>query len=303
MFLLYLITCACNGKLYVGQTVRSLEKRWYQHRMDSKRGQMTLYRAMRKHGFENFRIEQIGECRTREEASIAEKWLIIFLGSHISKNGYNVAPGGFVFGKRSPDLAAKIKAAWTPEKRFLAAERTRKAVTPESRKAFSELNKKIWTPERRAAASELRLKMSASPEHSQKMKNAWTPERKKIFSVFSASAEMNMKRRAGITPEVRKASGDRRRGVPRPEVGPAVSAALLANLKFRSEAASRLRTLATAKWKDPAFRSLQRKIHTSPEVAQKISASWTPERRAAQSVISKAMMAKRFPKQQKECVL
>lgn len=57
---IYCICCLANGKLYIGQTVKSIEKRFKEHKQAAKRGvPYRLYSAMRKYGVENFTIEEI----------------------------------------------------------------------------------------------------------------------------------------------------------------------------------------------------------------------------------------------------
>ena len=47
----YLITNTVNGKVYVGQTINGLSKRWKGHKNDVRNGsQNPLHRAIRKYG-------------------------------------------------------------------------------------------------------------------------------------------------------------------------------------------------------------------------------------------------------------
>lgn len=57
---IYLITNLINGKVYVGKTTGTLENRWKQHVEAASRNIDThLYRAIRKYGAENFKIESL----------------------------------------------------------------------------------------------------------------------------------------------------------------------------------------------------------------------------------------------------
>ena len=106
--LIYLITCLNNNKKYVGQT-RShyknrgkfrpygIQFRFKCHMNKAVRNtsikQCTyLYNAMRKHGTENFRIEELEIC-TVEDADDREKYWIKELNT-LFPNGYNLTPGG-----------------------------------------------------------------------------------------------------------------------------------------------------------------------------------------------------------------
>ncbi len=55
----YLIVNNINGKLYVGKTYTTLEKRFKEHINDSKKERnknRPLYRAMNKYGYNNFKM-------------------------------------------------------------------------------------------------------------------------------------------------------------------------------------------------------------------------------------------------------
>lgn len=57
---IYKITCLLTGKLYIGQTLRTIEKRWKRHIRDSKKGSdHKFHRAIRKYGEENFLVEEL----------------------------------------------------------------------------------------------------------------------------------------------------------------------------------------------------------------------------------------------------
>ena len=61
---IYKITNTLNDKVYIGQTVKSLQKRFTQHKNNSNKpyfSQIVLYKAFNKYGIENFTFEQIEE--------------------------------------------------------------------------------------------------------------------------------------------------------------------------------------------------------------------------------------------------
>lgn len=65
MAYIYKITNKINGKVYIGKTLNSIQKRWREHLIDSKKRRCEkrpLYSAINKYGEENFEIEQIEEC-------------------------------------------------------------------------------------------------------------------------------------------------------------------------------------------------------------------------------------------------
>lgn len=92
MAYIYKITNNINGKIYVGKTDFSIEKRFKEHCRDSlKEGceKRPLYSAMRKYGVENFSIDLLEETNNPEEREI---YWIETLESF--KNGYNATIGG-----------------------------------------------------------------------------------------------------------------------------------------------------------------------------------------------------------------
>lgn len=91
---IYLITNLINNKKYVGKTTQDIEKRWKKHINDSKREKCEirpLYRAIRKYGKDNFKIEELEKCNT-EVLSDREQYWINKLNTYI--DGYNATLGG-----------------------------------------------------------------------------------------------------------------------------------------------------------------------------------------------------------------
>ena len=60
----YYIVNTINGKMYVGQTIYSLKKRFYEHEHCKK---YPIGKAIRKYGKENFRYGVIKSCALKEE--------------------------------------------------------------------------------------------------------------------------------------------------------------------------------------------------------------------------------------------
>ena len=92
MAYIYKITNKLNGKIYIGKTYLTIEKRFREHCSDSQREgfeKRPLYAAMRKYGIDNFQIETIEQT---EEPEMREKYWIEYYGSF--KNGYNATTGG-----------------------------------------------------------------------------------------------------------------------------------------------------------------------------------------------------------------
>lgn len=89
---IYLITCLVSGKKYVGQTTKTLEQRWKEHRKN--RGKKPgLSGAISKHGSENFKIELLEEGTSLQDLFVKEIFWISKLGT-LAPNGYNLTQGG-----------------------------------------------------------------------------------------------------------------------------------------------------------------------------------------------------------------
>lgn len=79
--------------VYVGQTKRPLKKRITQHCYKGKKDNSYIDRALQKYGLENFIVEVIEECETREQLNEREKFWIAALNCKYP-NGYNLKEGG-----------------------------------------------------------------------------------------------------------------------------------------------------------------------------------------------------------------
>ena len=86
----YKLTNMDNGKIYVGQTRRSVEERFHEH----KYAKSVIGRAIRKHGVEKFMCEVIAVCETKEELDAKEIFFINHLKANNPKIGYNRTGGG-----------------------------------------------------------------------------------------------------------------------------------------------------------------------------------------------------------------
>ena len=93
-----------NSKVYIGQTINSLQKRIYGHKRDIN-DNTKFHRALKKYGIDNFKWEVIKECNCITALNIFEK---IFIKKYDSINkGYNLKEGG-VNGKHTEETKQKI---------------------------------------------------------------------------------------------------------------------------------------------------------------------------------------------------
>lgn len=90
---IYVIENTINNKKYVGQST-NITERWYRHSVDYKRlTDRYLYRAMNKHGFDNFIFEVIETNIPIDSIGDRERYWIETLET-FAPNGYNMTIGG-----------------------------------------------------------------------------------------------------------------------------------------------------------------------------------------------------------------
>ena len=93
--IIYKITNLINGKIYIGQTIRSLSDRWAEHlRASNNNSYLHIHCAMRKYGANNFSIETIDTATSKEELDHKEKFWISHFNSTDPCFGYNCSYGG-----------------------------------------------------------------------------------------------------------------------------------------------------------------------------------------------------------------
>ena len=126
----YLIVNLFNGKMYVGQTIQPLKKRFYDHCYANS----AIGNAIRKYKPKNFRCEILKRCATKAELDAWEKFFIAALRCK-APNGYNLTDGGegAVGLKRTPEHCAKLSAAQSGEKNHNYG----KQLSPETRTKMS----------------------------------------------------------------------------------------------------------------------------------------------------------------------
>ena len=91
---IYKITNTLNDKVYIGQTIKTVQKRFAQHTNNSNEeyfSQIVLYKAFNKYGIENFICEEIEEV-PNDKLDEREKYWIEYYDSYF--NGYNSTLGG-----------------------------------------------------------------------------------------------------------------------------------------------------------------------------------------------------------------
>ncbi len=113
-YILYKLTFA-SGKVYIGQTTRTMHYRMQAHKTQVRLGsQLPVHCAWRKYGAPV--IDVIGEFETHGELHAAEVAAIKDYGAQVP-NGYNVTIGGDTAPSKCPEVAAKISAKAMGNKR------------------------------------------------------------------------------------------------------------------------------------------------------------------------------------------
>ncbi len=114
---IYKITNLVTQKMYVGVTSRDIEYRWKMHQYQN--GCRRLSNSIKKHGAENFKIEEIYVCFDYDHANEMEDYFIKFYNT-LSPNGYNLREGGR-FGKVTEETREILRVTqnknWESEER------------------------------------------------------------------------------------------------------------------------------------------------------------------------------------------
>lgn len=141
--IIYYIKNKLNNKIYIGQTIRTLEGRMDEHVQCAINGvDRKLYNAIRKYGWDNFEFGIICHCSSLEELNQKETEYIIKYDT--LKNGYNMGLGGDNNVMFSEEVKQKHDAKMrTPEVRKKISDsmkklRKEKGFSEETRKKISE---------------------------------------------------------------------------------------------------------------------------------------------------------------------
>lgn len=126
--LIYKWTNLVNGKIYIGQTSMTLEKRTRLHVNNARAGsQSALHNAIRKYNPASFKVEAIYSCFDENELNKAET---MFINDYacLSPKGYNLKPGGY-------------DQKWHPEMKQKASKSALKRIAADNGKQIKEFQK------------------------------------------------------------------------------------------------------------------------------------------------------------------
>lgn len=141
--IIYKIKNKIDGKMYIGQTRKTLEKRWKDH-CSNRSSCRYLKFAILNHGKENFEITQIAKCNSLEEMNHREAYYIKLFNT-LAPNGYNLTTGGDI-----------------------------KQFSQETRLKKSNTMKKVWQEKRQSYENSIQQKKKQTITKEQKLKVAET---------------------------------------------------------------------------------------------------------------------------------
>jgi len=137
--IIYKATNKINGKMYIGQTVGSLNRRIVNHisKSLSKKDNFYFHGAIRKYGKENFVWEIIAKCNSLEELNKTEVEMIEKYNAF--GDGYNLTEGGEGIAKfkHTDESRKKMSEARKGEKNHMYG----RPQTDEAKKKISESHK------------------------------------------------------------------------------------------------------------------------------------------------------------------
>jgi group I intron endonuclease len=153
--IIYRVTNIINGKVYIGQTVKTLEMRKSLHLSNLKKGSdLYFHRAIKKYGEENFKWEILCELDSKEKLDEMEKFLISIYkkekcGCYNMTDGGDGATGYKHTEENKKKISESNKGRINPYKG-----RKRKPLSDETKKKLSEAHKgKIISEETRKKIS------------------------------------------------------------------------------------------------------------------------------------------------------
>ncbi len=109
VMIIYKATNLTNGKVYIGKTIKSFKRRISQHKADflNIRTNYYFYRALRKHGWNNFKWEIIDTTNNEQELNILEQ---LYIEEYRLKGKvYNLTDGGDGMSGYKPSKESRQK--------------------------------------------------------------------------------------------------------------------------------------------------------------------------------------------------
>lgn len=156
-----------NNKSYIGQTIKSLKQRQSEHFSELQRSDFKVYRAIKKYGWENLKWEIIEEIKGSIQHPLLNEREIYWISYfNTYKNGYNSTIGGYGSKGYKPSLKELKR----------MSDSMKGENNPAKRKEVQEKMKNAWTEDRRKKQSERMIGNQRSGK--------WSEKRKKEFSKY-----------------------------------------------------------------------------------------------------------------------
>ena len=141
-----------SGKVYIGITGRTVERRWQGGRNYKNNKYFT--NAINKYGWDNIKHEILYENLIKEEAEQKEIELIAFYKSNNIKYGYNIENGGNSNGKLSEETKKKITIANKGKNTLIKGrhltDEHKKKISRKEKGRISPMKGKHWSIEQRS---------------------------------------------------------------------------------------------------------------------------------------------------------
>jgi len=152
-----------NGKVYIGQTIKNIDKRISEHLKSEYSCGIVFRNALKKYGIQSFEISIIDKGESREELNEKEKYWIKFYNCKVP-DGYNLTNGGngiigYIF---TPEVRKKIGDSIRGKKNPIHSEWMKK----------NNPNKKL----------EVREKMGSPGKSNGRFGKHWSEEERKMIS-------------------------------------------------------------------------------------------------------------------------
>ena len=175
--IIYKATNILNGKVYIGQTQKTLAKRKSGHKAQSiyNDRRYPFQAALLDEGFSNFTWEQIDQAETEAELNAKEKFWVANYKADNPQYGYNITEGG-LNPKHTEATKRKMGESRKGEKNCWFGkhlpEETRRKISEAKRGEKSHLFGKHHSAETKRKMSEANRGKPKSPEHRQKISEA-----------------------------------------------------------------------------------------------------------------------------------
>lgn len=206
---IYKITNKINGKVYIGQTTRGFDSRYwakgegiervynyhlyYKNRGDKKQYNLHILESIEKHGFKNFNVNKVFDVAfSKEELDIKEISYIRLFNS--VANGYNICEGGRCGPIRSGEKHYKAK--YSEDQIILAKKMYCEGVNPNEIERITQVDKNSLS-----VITSLNSWIDVGKEYNNKLKEMQDLRRyRRAYNVKDNELELRRYYDLGMTP-------------------------------------------------------------------------------------------------------